>query len=208
MLKTFARFFLKLKGWEMDGEVPTAQNYVLIAAPHTSNWDALYMLALARLVNVNVRWMVKHTLFNPPFGWVIRRLGGIPIYRHMRNDVVQQMVERLTSGGSLVLVVPAKGTRGPTEYWKSGFYHIANIAQVPIVMGYLDYAEKRGGFGPALVPSGDVKADMDVIRAFYRDKVGKYPENSDQIRLREEDEGSPTISPALSNLHPPGPTSP
>ena len=110
MLKAFARFFLKLKGWEMDGEVPTAQNYVLIAAPHTSNWDALYMLALARLVNVDVRWMVKHTLFNPPFGWVIRRLGGIPIYRHMRNDVVQQMVERLTSGGSLVLVVPAKGT--------------------------------------------------------------------------------------------------
>lgn len=193
MLKAFARFFLKLKGWEMEGEVPTARNYVLIAALHTSNWDLVYMLAFSRLVSVNVHWMGKHTIFSPPFGWVMKRLGGIPIYRHMRNDVVQHMVERLTSGGSLVLAVPPKGTRVSTEYWKSGFYHIANIAQVPIVMGYLDYAKRRGGFGPALMPSGDVKVDMDVIRAFYRDKVGKHPENSDQIRLREEDEGSPAV---------------
>ena len=189
MLKAFARFVLKLKGWEVDGEVPTARNYVLITAPHTSNWDLFYMLAISKIVNVNVHWMGKHTLFSPPFGWVMRRLGGIPIYRHTRNEVVQQMVERLTSGGSLVLAVPPKGTRGPAEYWKSGFYHIANIAQVPIVMGYLDYAKKRAGFGPDLVPSGDVKADMDVIRAFYRDKVGKHPENSDQARLPEEDDG-------------------
>jgi 1-acyl-sn-glycerol-3-phosphate acyltransferase len=187
MLRAFARFVLKRMGWEVDGEVPLAKNYVLITAPHTSNWDLFYMLAIAKLVNVKVRWMGKHTLFTPPLGWATRRLGGIPIYRHLRNDVVQQMVERLTSGASLILAIPPKGTRGPAEYWKSGFYHIANIARVPIVMGYLDYAKRRGGIGPALVPSGDVKADMDVIRAFYSDKVGKYPEHSDQPRLREED---------------------
>jgi 1-acyl-sn-glycerol-3-phosphate acyltransferase len=188
VFKVLARIFLKLTGWAMAGEVPTARSYVLIAAPHTSNWDLAYMLAIAWLCDVNIHWMGKHTLFSPPFGWVMKRLGGIPIYRHRRDNIVQQMAEQLTSRGSLVLVVPPEGTRGPAEYWKSGFYHIANLAQVPIVMGYLDYAKKRGGFGPALMPTGDVKTDMKVIRAFYNDKVGKHLDNHGRIRLREEGE--------------------
>ncbi len=181
-----ARLVLGLTGWKLEGDLPKDQACVLIAAPHTSNWDLFYMLALAKVARVRVRWMGKHTLFRAPFGAIMRWMGGIPIYRHSRNNIVQQMTTRLTSGDPLVLAVPAEGTRGWTAHWKSGFYHIANAAQVPIAMGYLDYSRKRGGFGPVLMPTGNIGQDMDAIRAFYADKVGKFPECAGRVRLLEE----------------------
>jgi 1-acyl-sn-glycerol-3-phosphate acyltransferase len=160
---------------------------VLIAAPHTSNWDLAYLLALAAVFDVRVSWMGKHSLFRPPLGLLMRRLGGIPVERHRRGDLVAQAARSLVEADALALVVPAEGTRGYVPHWKSGFYHIARTAGVPIVLGYLDYARRRGGFGPALVPSGDVRRDMDEIREFYADKVGKYPDQFGAVRLKEED---------------------
>jgi 1-acyl-sn-glycerol-3-phosphate acyltransferase len=116
----------------------------------------------------------------------MRALGGIPVRRDRRNNLVAQVAEAFASASDLALVVPAEGTRGRTEYWKSGFYHMARTAKVPIVCGYLDYARKRGGFGHEFEPSGDVARDMDVVRAFYADKVGKYPECFGPVRLRDE----------------------
>jgi 1-acyl-sn-glycerol-3-phosphate acyltransferase len=180
--------FLRLTGWEIEGERPRARKFVLIAAPHTSNWDLAYLLALASRYGIKPCWMGKHTLFRPPFGWLMRRLGGIPIRRHLRENVVEQMTRAFAEREELCLTVPPEATRGRAECWKSGFYHIARGARVPIVLGYLDYARKRGGFGPEFHPTGDVVADMDRIRAFYADKVGKHPECFGEIRLREEDE--------------------
>ncbi len=186
MTKLIARIFLRLKGWGPEGDRPLARKFVLIAAPHTSNWDLPYLLALATLFDLKISWMGKHTLFRPPFGWAMRAVGGIPIRRDVRAKRVELMAKAFEGPDSLALVVPAEGTRGYVPHWKSGFYHIAKLAQVPIVMGYLDYSRRLGGFGPALLPSDDLSADMAKIRAFYADKAGKYPELVGEVRLKEE----------------------
>jgi 1-acyl-sn-glycerol-3-phosphate acyltransferase len=187
MRKLLARAWLRLTGWKPEGARPTAERFVLIAAPHTSNWDLVYLLALAEVYDLRVSWMGKHTLFRPPLGSLFRALGGIAIRRHERGDRVTAMAKEFAEREHFALVVPSEATRALAPYWKSGFYHIARRAEVPIVMGFLDYRRRRGGFGPALLPSGDVKRDMDAIRAFYADKVGKYPELFGPVKLREED---------------------
>ncbi len=185
--RAIGRSYLRLAGWRAEGGRPSASSYVLIAAPHTSNWDLPHMLALSYVYDVPIRWAGKHTLFRFPYGWFMRALGGIAIVRHERRGRVQQLADLFDEHPGLVLTVPAEGTRSRREHWKSGFYHIARMADVPIVCGYLDYATKRGGFGPAIQPTGDVRADMDKIRAFYADKHGLYPELFGPVRLREED---------------------
>ena len=186
MRRWFSIWFLKLTGWELEGARPTDLRFVLIAAPHTSNWDLAYLLAMASVFDVKLCWMGKHALFHWPMGWFLRKVGGIPVVRHKAGNLVDQMAQVLRDADSLALVVPAEGTRGYVPYWKSGFYHIARAADVPIVMSYLDYSRKRGGFGPALLPTGDVRADMDEIREFYADKVGRYPDQFGAVRLKEE----------------------
>jgi 1-acyl-sn-glycerol-3-phosphate acyltransferase len=187
MKKWVARWFLRLSGWQIEGERPPYDHFVLIAAPHTSNWDFPYMLAYATVFDIKVSWLAKHSLFFPPVGWLMRALGGIPVVRHKNSNVVADMVAEFGSREELALVVPTEGTRSRVEYWKSGFYHIASGAGVPIVPSYLDFTQKRGGFGPALKPSGDLKADMDYFREFYGRKKGKFPAKFGPIRLREED---------------------
>ncbi|HSN81420.1 MAG TPA: lysophospholipid acyltransferase family protein [Polyangiales bacterium] len=179
--------FLRSAGWKMSGERPPIDRYVMIAAPHTSNWDMPFMLAMAFVYDIPVRWMGKHTLFSPPFGPFFERLGGIPIVRHRPGGVVGQMVEHFENNASLALMVPAEGTRSHVDYWKSGFYHIARAADVPVVLSYLDFGKKVGGIGPAIELTGDIAADMDKIRAFYAGMEGLHPKNVGVIRLREED---------------------
>ncbi len=186
MAKWIAGTFLRLTGWRIEGVKPTVQRFVLVAAPHTSNWDLPYMLALSVMCDIKLSWMGKHTLFRPPLGWLLTRLGGIPVVRHRAANLVGQLVRRFKEGESFALVVPAEGTRGRAPHWKSGFYHIARAADVPVLLGFLDYSRKRGGFGPALELTGDVTTDMDEIRSFYADKVGRYPESFGEVRLKEE----------------------
>ena len=188
MLKQWiGKAFLGAAGWKMDGGRPTLDRYVIIAAPHTSNWDLPFMLAMAFVYDIPVRWMGKHTLFKAPFGPLFERLGGIPIVRNRPGGIVAQMVEHFGESQSLVLMVPAEGTRAHVDYWKSGFYHIARAADVPVVLSYLDFGKKVGGIGPAVELTGDVRADMDKIRGFYAGKQGFRPEKVGVIRLREED---------------------
>jgi 1-acyl-sn-glycerol-3-phosphate acyltransferase len=178
--------FLKALGWRCEGEAPEAERCVLIAAPHTSNWDFPLMMGMSFVLGMQISWMGKHTIFKPPFGAIMRGLGGVPIERHKRANVVEQMVTRLSGPEPLMLTVPAEGTRGRAEYWKSGFYHIARGADVPVVLAYLDYGRKVGGIGPAIQLTGDMRRDMDVIRAFYADKTARFPEKFGPVRLREE----------------------
>jgi 1-acyl-sn-glycerol-3-phosphate acyltransferase len=171
---------------------------VVIAAPHTSNWDLLFMLAVSYVLGVKPSWLGKRELFRWPLGWVLRRLGGIPVDRGARQGVVGAAVARFAESRRLFLVVPPSGTRARASHWKSGFYHVARGAGVPIVCAYLDYRERVGGVGLVLTPSGDVRADMDCIRAFYASKRGKYPEQATPVRLREEELEAPEAIPSRS----------
>ncbi|MCZ6831279.1 MAG: 1-acyl-sn-glycerol-3-phosphate acyltransferase [Gammaproteobacteria bacterium] len=183
-----ARWLIRLWGWRVEGERPESRRFVLIAAPHTSNWDLPGMLLFAAAFDIKVTWMAKHNLFFPPLGWLLRALGGVPIVRHENRDVVASMVAAFDDRSDLILVVPTEGTRLRVDYWKSGFYHIACGARIPIVPSFLDYGQKRGGFGPALHPSGNVSADMQTLREFYAPMSGKYPGQFGPVRLREEGE--------------------
>ena len=187
MRASLARAFLRVTGWELDGGRPEPP-FVMVGAPHTSNWDLAYFLAIMRVLDLPARFMAKHTLFAGPLGPIFRALGGIPIRRHVRENVTQQMVAQFRADPSLVLAVPAEGTRSYVTHWKSGFYHIARGADVPVVPGFLDYARRRGGLGPPIRLSGDVRADMDRLRAFFADKraTGRKPELAGEIRLLEE----------------------
>ena len=189
-MTSFKRFigrtYLRAIGWKEAGKRPDAPAYVLIAAPHTTNWDLPHMLAMSYVFDVPIRWAGKHSLFRFPFGRLMKVLGGLPIVRERRGNRVQQLAALFDEHPNLVLTVPAEGTRSRREHWKSGFYHIARQAKVPIVCGYLDYEKKRGGFGLVLEPTGDLEADMERIRAFYADKKGKYPDKFGPVRLREE----------------------
>ncbi len=178
---------LRSVGWQAEGERPPVDRYVLIAAPHTSNWDLPLSLACAAAFETHIRWVGKHTLFQGPMGKAMYALGGIPVERHHRTNFVDQMASLFDEHDTLALLVASEGTRSRSDYWKSGFYHIARTANVPVVLGFLDYKKKRCGLGPAIDLTGDVRADMDRIRAFYADKVGLYPQNFGPIRLKAED---------------------
>ena len=193
MWKRLALWYLRVSGWKIEGEVPEEKRFVLIAAPHTSNWDLPLLLAFAAVFDLKISWLGKHSLFAPPLGTIMRALGGIPIVRHKNSNVVDAMVTEFKKRSELVLVVPTEGTRARVDFWKSGFYHIAKGADVPIVPSYLDYGNKRGGFGAAIRPSGNMKHDMQYFRELYADKLGLYPDLFGPVRLREEgaeDQGS------------------
>jgi len=180
------RSLLKLFGWRLEGEVPSTAKFVFIAAPHTSNWDLVFMLAAAWAMRVRIHWFGKHTLFAGPMGWVLRSFGGLPVDRRATRGTVAQAVELFERSDTLRLAVPPEGSRSHRGRWQSGFYHIARGAGVPVVTGFLDYATRRTGLGPTIRLSGDVAADMDRIRAFYEPMRGKYPQLQGPIRLREE----------------------
>ncbi|MBI2392296.1 MAG: lysophospholipid acyltransferase family protein [Deltaproteobacteria bacterium] len=182
---------LRLAGWRYEGPVRTEKKYVMLALPHTSNWDGLLLVLLTRSIGVHVQWMVKDAWVKGALGPVLRGLGAVGVDRSRKMNLVDQMVEQFRVRDELVLAIPPEGTRSRAEYWRSGFYRIALGADVPVVPGYLDFARKRAGLGPAMRMTGDVRADMDRIRAFYAEKnpTAMFPEKFGPIRLREETTG-------------------
>ena len=176
----------RIFGWTAVTPFPAHRRYVMIAAPHTTNWDLLFLLSCAWSCGVPVSWMGKHQVFRFPVAGFFKALGGVPVRRDRRNDLVAQMAAIFAEREEFVLVIPPEATRARTEFWKSGFYRIAIAANVPIYLGYLDYPTKTAGFGTCIQPTGDVKVDMDAIRVFYADKVGKTPEGFGPVRLKEE----------------------
>lgn len=174
--------------WKVVDYVPEYPRMVVIACPHTSNWDMPFMVAAAGILRLRLSWIGKHTLFKWPYAWFMRLTGGIPVDRRGSHGFVESAAEIITSRDKIAIAIAASGTRSKVDYWKSGFYHIAMTAQVPIVCGYLDYGKKECGLGMAFIPTGDVKADMDRVREFYKDVRGKHPEKRSRIRLKAEDE--------------------
>jgi 1-acyl-sn-glycerol-3-phosphate acyltransferase len=175
LLRGLSVAFLRLTGWKIEGRLPaSATKAVLIAAPHTSNWDLPYTLMVAFVLRLNVYWMGKQSIFSPPFGPLMRWLGGIAVDRTKSSNLVAASAAAITAAdGPVQLVVPPEGTRGKTRHWKTGFYYIALEAKVPIVLAFMDYERKISGLGPVFTPTGDVERDMAEIKRFYAPFKGK-----------------------------------
>jgi len=178
ILRLLASAMLALSGWKAVGSLTSNRRFVLIGAPHTSNWDFPLMLAVVLKLRLKVFWMGKHTLFPFPFGGLMKWLGGIPIDRSRAHNVVQQTVAQYQQHPDLIVLVPPEGTRAKVERWKTGFYHIACQANVPILMGYVDAGKKEAGLADFFFPTGDLDSDIEKIRGFYADKQGINPENA------------------------------
>lgn len=182
--RRLARGIFRLSGWTMVGELPPKG--IFVGAPHTSNWDFILTLLVSWQAGLSPRVLVKKEFFRGPVGWLLRLTGGIPVDRKNPVGVVDELVKQAAEADTFVLVLAAEGSRSKAEYWKSGFYRLSQQTGLPILMGFVDGAAKTAGVGPSLIPSGDIKADMDKIRAFYADKHGFYPEQKTPVRLREE----------------------
>ena len=179
------RTFLKAFGWEVSGGIPHAKKVVLVAAPHTSNWDLPFALSVAWVLGVRIRWMGKHTIFRFPFGGMMKAMGGIPIDRRERHNAVSAVIELLNKSDELILMIPPEGTRSVAKRWKTGFYYTAVGAKVPIVLGFLDFGRKRGGIGTLLHPTGDIDVDIVEIRRFYDGIMGKHPHLMGEITVQK-----------------------
>lgn len=182
------RAWLRAFGWRVEGGPPPVDKAVVVAAPHTSNWDLPFTLAVAWSLDRDVQWVGKHTLFAVPvWGRFMRSLGGIGVDRRTRNDSVKAIAHAIEERERVLLIVPPEGTRGAAKRWKTGFYWIAVEAEVPIVLGFLDYGRKRGGLGHVLQPSGDIARDFERMRTFYADVRGKHPERQGRVALAEDE---------------------
>ena len=175
---------LNLMGWEIDNHCPLElDQYVMIAAPHTSNWDALYARLGLKALGVNVRLTIKDSYMKLPFGPFVRAMGGIGIDRRpkasgeARPSMVQLMTDLFKTHPKLVMLVTPEATRARQEQWKTGFYHVALNAGVPIALAYMDYEKKKTGVGKIVYPTGDFEKDMAEIMAFYAHVQAKFPES-------------------------------
>lgn len=182
VLNIFLRWFsltvLKITGWRAHGRLPATTKFVLVGAPHTSNWDLPYALFIIFVLRGKIYWLGKESLFRRPLKGFFKWLGGIPIDRSKSKNVVAQSIQQFHQNEKLILTIAPEGTRSRVKKWKTGFYHIAKGANVPIVLGFLDYRRKTGGIGPVIYPTGNIDADMETIRAFYDGITGKFPEKS------------------------------
>jgi 1-acyl-sn-glycerol-3-phosphate acyltransferase len=178
MMRAGSLAFIKLAGWRVEGELPaSARKCVLIAAPHSSNWDLPFTLMAAFILRLNPYWMGKASIFKPPFGAVMRWLGGIAVNREQSSNLVAASAAALKAAdGPVQLIVPPQGTRSQVTQWRTGFYYIAQTAGLPILLAYIDYPNKRVGIGPLFQPSGDVERDMQEIKAFYAPMRGRQGE--------------------------------
>lgn len=182
--RALARALFRLSGWRKVGVPP--RTGIFLGAPHTSNWDMVLMLMVLWADGIVPRVLAKRELFRGPGGWLMRRLGGIPTDRTGGAGLVARLVEEARTADDFVLVIAPEGTRRRTEHWKSGFYRLAEGTGLPLTLGFIDGPTRTAGVGETFAVTGDVRADMDRIRAFYADKRGVRPQRAGVVRLREE----------------------
>lgn len=186
--RLIAKTYLLFSRWTFTHE-PLADKTMVIGAPHTSNWDGIFMALAFWSIGRPFRFLVKDSVVKTPLlGPFVRAIGGIGIDRSAAHGLVGSIVEEASATDSFTIVLTPKGTRSPREHWKSGFYRIARGADLPVALGFVDRSTMTFGWGPSIRLRGDVAADMDVIRAFYADKTGVNPEKASTPRLRAEDE--------------------
>lgn len=165
----------KRNGWQAHGIIPEPRKFVLIAAPHTSNWDFVYFLGLTDQLGIRPHFMAKTSLFRWPFTNFMLDMGGVPVDRTSSKNYVQQMIDEFNRRTEFMLTIAPEGTRGTVKAWKTGFYHIAMGAGVPLVVGMMDYSKRTGGLGPAIWPTGDYAADMKKVAEIYATVTPRHP---------------------------------
>ncbi len=163
-------------GWKIIGNTPNITKYIVISAPHTSNWDFLIGRCFAYIRGIKPKYLIKSELYIWPLSILIRWNGGVPVYRKTAKDMVNQVVDRLNKTDEMILGIAPEGTREKVEKWKTGFYYIAQEAKIPIVLLYMDYTKKEIGYFDVFWPSGNLQNDLNIIQNFYQEVQGKYPE--------------------------------
>lgn len=179
-----ARVILKLLRWRTEGTLP--QRGIVVGAPHTSNWDWVFSLLLAWSQSHHPRIMVKKEFFRGPFAPIMHATGGISVDRSNPAGDMKRLVAQIEAADEFLLAIAAEGTRSKTDHWKSGFYRLSQQTGLPITLAFIDGPSRTVGAGPTFTPTGDIAADMDMIRAFYADKRGLHPEKRTEPRLRNE----------------------
>jgi 1-acyl-sn-glycerol-3-phosphate acyltransferase len=178
-MRFIARLYFAIIGWKTYNGIPAhVKKYVMIGAPHTSNWDFPITMAALLLMRVKVNYLAKKELFKFPLGIIMRYFGGIPVDRSKKTRMVDNMIDEFKLHDSLILLVPPEGTRGYVKEWKSGFYYVAMGAGVPIGLGFLDYEKKEAGIAKVFYPTGDYPKDLEEIKQFYRGIAARHPERS------------------------------
>ena len=186
-MRGICRWLLGLRGWKLTTQpLPVIDKVILIFAPHTSNWDFVTMVLAKFALGIQVRYLGKHSLFYWPYGWFFRALGGMPVVRHEHNNVVGSIVELIQSNEKIWLALAPEGTRSFTPYWKTGFYHIAERTNLPIVMFYLDMKSKTIGYSDLFHVTGNIEDDMLKINDYYSDKEGYNPQQTSTIQTKEQ----------------------
>jgi len=185
LLQTLARLILKALGWQLIEPANRPARMLILAYPHTSNWDGFYALLTGLGLGLRAHWAAKDSLFFWPIGGTLKRLGGIPVNRRQRTGFVDQMIERFACDAHCQLIMAPEGTRRRTEGWKSGFYRIALTAGVPVALGCVDYARREAGIVAYVTLTGDPDADIKAIAAHYHDRPGKRPELASPVRWLE-----------------------
>ncbi|TXC85399.1 1-acyl-sn-glycerol-3-phosphate acyltransferase [Luteibaculum oceani] len=191
MLVWIFKMLFKLNGWKLNNKFPEASKHcVMVGAPHTSNWDLVYTVASLNLLKIPLRFTIKKEWLKPPFGWFVKPLGAIGIDRskvgNQKDGKVQQIAALFAEHQELALVITPEGTRSSSPKIKSGFYHIAKAAQVPIVLAYLDYKNKEAGIGKLIYPNQDYETTLKEMAKFYATIPAKFPENNSFIPLAND----------------------
>jgi 1-acyl-sn-glycerol-3-phosphate acyltransferase len=182
-------------GWTADYQEPDFAKYIVIVWPHTSNLDFYIGFIFSRAYGLpQPHFLAKKSYFVGPVGWLGRKVGGIPVDRSKSTNFVDQVVAEFNRRAKFVLAVTPEGTRGKTDYWKSGFYYMALAADVPVVMATIDFPKKHITYGAWFKPSGDLEADMDIIRTQYAGAKGRHPERQGEIRMRPPEARPPEIN--------------
>ncbi len=166
--RIIGKIMLKIPGWKINATLPDLDKYIIIVAPHTSNWDFYFGIAAKFYLNLDARWLGKHTIFRWPVRKLLMKIGGIPVDRSKRSGVVDQIAHYFKTERRMILGLAPEGTRKLVTRWRTGFYYLALKAQVPILMAYIDYGKKEIGAGPLYYPTGNLERDFNVIREFYR----------------------------------------
>ncbi len=182
--RSFARLVLRLSRWHTVGEAPPRG--ILVGAPHTSNWDWVLTILLTWSSRVQPRLLIKEDFFKGPLAPLMRATGGVALDRKNPGGTIRKLLAEAGTDEAFLLAIAAEGTRGKGEYWKPGFYRISQQTGIPVTLAFIDGPSRTVGWGPTFTPSGDIKADMDLVRAFYADKTGLNHENFTPPRLREE----------------------
>lgn len=179
MFYAIAWLWLRLAGWKTCGNLPERRKFVVIAYPHTSNWDVPFTLAICIVYRLKIYWMGKESLFRGPLGPVMKWLGGIPVHLPGNRNMVQQTVNAFNQVEELVIVMAPEANRSYVEQWKTGFYYVAIGANIPIVLGFLDFFKKEGGYLDSFMATGDIVRDLPIIKTAYRGIKGKHADQSE-----------------------------